>query len=156
MVAERSVRPGRRECRLARTARHVAADLRLVATFSEVPDEEALRFLATGREERHPAGAPITSRWELGRTFYLVGRGRLSVRVDDREVNVLEAGDHFGEIAAIDWGRDFSYGRTATVVPLEPTTVLAFPAAALRELMADCPPVDRAIRRIAQARLARR
>ncbi|HEX5012578.1 MAG TPA: aminotransferase class I/II-fold pyridoxal phosphate-dependent enzyme [Candidatus Limnocylindrales bacterium] len=131
-------------------------DLRTIAAFAEVPDESAVRFLAAGREEHHVAGRPITSRWEQGRTFYLVGRGRLSVRVDDHEVNVLGTGDHFGEIAAIDWGRDFSYGRTATVVPLEPTTVLAFPAAALRELMTDCPPVDRAIRRIAQARLARR
>jgi glutamate/tyrosine decarboxylase-like PLP-dependent enzyme len=133
-----------------------ADDLRRVPAFAEVPGERAVRFLATGREEQRAAGTPITSRWEQGRTFYLVTSGRLSVRVDDHEVNVLGPGDHFGEIAAIDWGRDFSYGRTATVVPLEPTTVLAFPAAALRELMADCPPVDRAIRRIAQARLARR
>jgi hypothetical protein len=82
--------------------------------------------------------------------------GRLSVRVDEREVNALEPGDHFGEIAAIDWGRDFSYGRTATVVPVEHVELLAFPAAALRELMAESPGVDRAIRRIAQARLGTR
>jgi CRP-like cAMP-binding protein len=42
------------------------------------------------------------------------------------------------------------------VVPLEPATLLAFPAAALRELMADCQPIDRAIRRIAQERLGTR
>jgi CRP-like cAMP-binding protein len=95
----------------------------------------------------------VTERWTLARTFYLVLDGRLSVLVDGREVNVLEVGDHLGEIAAIDWGRDFSYGRTATVIATAPTRVLAFPAAALRELMTDVPDVDRAIRRIAQARL---
>jgi glutamate/tyrosine decarboxylase-like PLP-dependent enzyme len=131
-------------------------DLRRVAAFAEVDDESAVRFLATAREERHHAGTAITSRWDLARTFYLVRAGRLSVQVDGHEVNVLGPGDHFGEIAAIDWGRDFSYGRTATVVPVEPATLLAFPAAALRELMADCPPVDRAIRRIAQERLGTR
>jgi glutamate/tyrosine decarboxylase-like PLP-dependent enzyme len=131
-------------------------ELRHVPPFRDVPDHEATRFLATAREEHHPAGAPITARWDLARTFYLVRSGRLSVRVDGDEVNTLGPGDHLGEIAAIDWGRDFSYGRTATVVAIEPTELLAFPAAALRELMADCPPVDRAIRRIAQARLGTR
>jgi hypothetical protein len=59
-------------------------------------------------------------------------------------------------IAAIDWGRDFSYGRTATETATEPTRLLAFPASALRELMADAPEVDREMRRIAHARLASR
>jgi aromatic-L-amino-acid decarboxylase len=131
-------------------------ELRLILPFTDVPDEIGARFLATGRLERHPAGVPVTARWEQARTFYLVREGRLAVQVDGHEVNVLGPGDHFGEIAAMDWGRDFSYGRTATVVPLEPSVLLAFPAAALRELMADCPPVDRAIRRIAQTRLGSR
>ena len=131
-------------------------DLRRVVPFADVGDEPAARFLATGRRERHPAGQAITTRWELARTFYVVLDGRLSVVVDGHEVNELGSGDHFGEIAAIDWGRDFSYGRTATVIPLDDAELLAFPAAALRELMADDPSVDRAIRRIAQARLGTR
>jgi glutamate/tyrosine decarboxylase-like PLP-dependent enzyme len=131
-------------------------DLREVAPFADVEDEPAARFLATGRRERHPSGFPITTRWDLARTFYVVLAGRLSVRIDDHEVNTLGPGDHFGEIAAIDWGRDFSYGRTATVVPLEDAELLAFPAAALRELMADSTSVDRAIRRVAQVRIGTR
>ena len=133
-----------------------ANDLRRLPAFAAVDDEAASRFLATGRREQFGIGQAITTRWELARTLYVVLSGRLSVRVDDREVNALGPGDHFGEIAAIDWGRDFSYGRTATVVPVEDVELLAFPAAALRELMADSPEVDRAIRRIAQARLGTR
>ena len=128
-----------------------------VAAFAAVPDEEARRFLAAGREERYAAGAAVTARWELGADVLpRAPRPAVGARSTAARSTRWRPGDHFGEIAAIDWGRDFSYGRTATVVALEPTTVLAFPAAALRELMADCPPVDRAIRRIAQARLARR
>src|SRR5262245_27784579 len=130
-----------------------AGDLRSVGPFADVDVEPAARFLAAGRRERHAAGLPITTRWDLARTFYVVLAGRLSVRVDDHEVNTLGPGDHFGEIAAIDWGRDFGYGRTATVVPVEDAELLAFPAAALRELMADSPSVDRAIRRVAQIRI---
>ena len=128
-------------------------DLRMIAGFGAVIDEQAVRFLGTAREERYEEGQPITERWERARTFYIVIDGRLSVRLNDREVNVLGTGDHFGEIAAIDWGRDFSYGRTAAVIATAPTSVLAFPASALRELMADAPEVDRSIRRIAQTRL---
>ena len=128
-------------------------DLRLLPGFGSVTDEQALRFLGTAREERYAEGQVITERWAHARTFYIVLDGRLSVRLDDREVNLLGVGDHLGEIAAIDWGRDFSYGRTAAVVATATTTLLAFPASALRELMADAPDVDRSMRRIAQARL---
>jgi CRP-like cAMP-binding protein len=125
-----------------------------VPAFGTVSDDQAERFLASAREEAVVTGQAVTERWAFARTFYLVIDGRLSVRVNDREVNVLGAGDHLGEIAAIDWGRDFSYGRTATVVALEPTRLLTVPAAALRELMIEAPEVDREIRRVAHARLA--
>ena len=132
------------------------ADLRSAPLFASIDDDQARRFLGTAREEVYGAGDAVTERWALARTFYIVRSGGLSVRVGDREVNTLGAGDHLGEIAAIDWGRDFSYGRTATVVATEPTRLLGFPAAALRELMLDAPEVDRAVRRIAQARLGSR
>ena len=128
-------------------------DLRTIAGFGLVTDEQASRFLGTAHEERYAAGQAITERWARARTFYIVLDGRLSVRLNDHEVNVLGVGDHFGEIAAIDWGRDFSFGRTAAVIATVPTSVLAFPASALRELMADAPDVDRSMRRIAQSRL---
>ena len=133
-----------------------AGDLRRIPAFGSVTDDQADRFLAMGREEAYAIGDAITERWALARTFYIVRSGGLSVRVGDREVNTLRPGDHLGEISAIDWGRDFSYGRTATVVATEPTHLLAFPAAALREMMLDNPAVDRAIRRVAQARLGTR
>jgi hypothetical protein len=128
-------------------------DLRTIAGFGSVTEEQAVRFLGTAHEERYKTGQPITERWAQARTFYIVLDGRLSVRLNDHEVNALGVGDHLGEIAAIDWGRDFSYGRTAAVIATAPTSVLAFPASALRELMADAPDVDRAMRRIAQTRL---
>lgn len=131
----------------------VPAVLRSVSAFGSLTDEQAVRFLGTAREEEYVEGQALIARWALARTFYILLEGRLSVRIGNREVNVLEPGDHFGEIAAIDWGRDFSYGRTATVEAVQPSRVLAFPAAALRELRHDAPDVDRAIRLVAQVRL---
>jgi hypothetical protein len=155
-VAERASIQARPDVGWLRLHDMTPADLRAIAPFASVGDEPALRFLSTGREEQNAVGSAITERWAQSRTFYLVRSGRLSVRVDDRVVNTLGPGDLLGEIAAIDWGRDFGFGRTATVTATEPTVLLAFPAAALRELMAECPEVDRAIRRLAQVRLGSR
>ena len=139
-----------------RTAAISPERLRRVAPFASATDEQARRFLSAGRERAVVAGEAVTVRWSYARTFSLVLSGRLSVRQDDRELGTLGPDDHFGEIAAIDWGRDFSYGRTATVVALEPTHLLEIPASALRDLMAESPEVDGELRRIAQERLERR
>ena len=133
-----------------------ADHLRAVPGFESVRDDQAAPFLGAGREESYRSGEQLTERWTYARVFYLVISGRLSVRIDGREVNSLGPGDYLGEIAAIEWGRDFSYGRTATVVATEPSRVLVLPAAALHELMADAPAVDREVRRTAAGRLRRR
>ena len=123
--------------------------------FDAITDEQADRFLAVGREERYAEGVVVTERWAHARTFYVVLDGEVSVSIDGIEVNRLVGGDSFGEIAAIDWGRDFSYGRTATVTATMPTRLLALPGAALRELMLDAPAVDASIRQIAYDRMHR-
>jgi glutamate/tyrosine decarboxylase-like PLP-dependent enzyme len=161
--------PGQMEPEVATSGRDAGIDIdwlqahgfdadhfRRVRGFETVTDGQASRFLGTGREESYGTGEAVTERWAYARVFYLVLEGRLSVRVDAAEVNSLGPGDYFGEIAAIDWGRDFSYGRTATVVATEQSRVLALPAAALRELMGEVPEVDHAIRATAAARLRRR
>jgi glutamate/tyrosine decarboxylase-like PLP-dependent enzyme len=133
-----------------------AEHLRTVHGFDSVTDEQAARFLGAGHEESYGAGEPVTQQWAYARVFYLVMDGRLSVQIDGKQVNMLGPGDYLGEIAAIDWGRDFSYGRTATVVAVEATRLLALPAAALRQLMADVPALDREIRRTAATRIQTR
>ena len=133
-----------------------AAHLRRVHGFETVTDEQAARFLAAAREESFGNGDAVTERWTFARAFYFVLDGHLSVRIDDVEINRLEPGDILGEIAAIEWGRDFSYGRTATVIADGPARLVALPAAALRELMTEAPAVDREIRAIAAARLQHR
>src|SRR6185436_20099886 len=111
--------------------------LQRVAPFASVTDEQARRFLAAGRERVVDPGEAVTVRWSYARTFSLVLSGRLELRVGERQLSLLCKDDHFGEIAAIDWGRDFSDGRTATVAAVEPTRILEIPASALRDLMAE-------------------
>ena len=132
-----------------------AADLRRVRGFEGVTEDQAMRFLGVAREERYGPGDVVTERWAHARTFYIVVRGQVAVTIDGLEVNRLGVDEAFGEIAAIDWGRDFSYGRTATVSATLDTQLLAVPGAALRELMLDSATVDAQIRRIAYDRMHR-
>ena len=132
-----------------------AADLRRVRGFESVTEDQATRFLGVAREERYGPGDVVTERWAHARTFYIVVRGQVAVTIDGLQVNRLGVDEAFGEIAAIDWGRDFSYGRTATVSATLDTQLLAVPGAALRELMLDSATVDAQIRRIAYDRMHR-
>jgi aromatic-L-amino-acid/L-tryptophan decarboxylase len=133
-----------------------AAHLRDLPLFALTPAEDAERFLAAGREVGFAAGDAILEQWTFSRDFHLVLDGRVSIRSGQRELATLGAGEVFGEIAALDWGRDFSYGRTATVVATEPGRLIAFPQAALGELMGAVPEVEHRIRALAAERLANR
>jgi CRP-like cAMP-binding protein len=65
---------------------------------------------ASGHEISAPAGEEIIRQGEPGSSFYVLLAGRVSVRIDGREVRVMEPGDEFGEIALL-----HSVPRIATV-----------------------------------------
>ena len=61
------------------------------------------------------AGEEIIRRWDADRFFYITLSGRYDVLIDDRVIRTMGAGEHFGELAARDWGGGYGYARTATV-----------------------------------------
>jgi glutamate/tyrosine decarboxylase-like PLP-dependent enzyme len=70
------------------------------------------------------AGEEVTRRWDSDRSFYLIVSGRFEVFIDGRRIRALGPGDHFGELAARDWGGGYGYTRLATVVCAEPGQLL--------------------------------
>ena len=76
--------------------------------------------------------------------------------VDGAQVSRLGEGDFFGELAALDWGGGFGYPRMATVVASTSALLRVVPAERLRQLVADRPDVDAAIRAAVRERLPRR
>jgi aromatic-L-amino-acid/L-tryptophan decarboxylase len=70
------------------------------------------------------AGEQVTRRWDSDRSFYLVVSGRFEVFIDGRRIRIVGPGDHFGELAARDWGGGYGYTRLATVVCAEPGQLL--------------------------------
>jgi len=70
------------------------------------------------------AGEEVTRRWDSDRFFYLVLSGRYDVFIDARLIRTMGPGDHFGELAARDWGGGYGYARLATVRCTQPGRLL--------------------------------
>jgi MFS family permease len=112
-----------------RLAGHLAALGRLAPA-----QRDALIAAATVRDA--PAGSSIVSVGDVGDAAYFVLDGRTAAGTPEpdggyRSLSSMEAGDFFGEIAALTGSP-----RTANVVAEEPTTLMEVPAGALRALMA--------------------
>ena len=83
-----------------------------------------------------PAGTAIVRQGEQSDAAYFILDGQAVAGRDDVEsyqsLEVLQAGDFFGEIAALTGA-----ARTANVIAEQPTQVLQVPAATVRRMMAD-------------------
>ncbi len=122
--------------------------LRGLDTFRLLPVVELERLALALGERRHAAGATLIHQGETGDWFGIVVDGEVEVHVDGRHVNLLRAGDSFGEIALLRDGV-----RTATAIARTPVTLRILERDAFLAAMAD-DDVRRAAGAQADARLA--
>ena len=73
-------------------------------------------------------GEEIVRRFDGDHDFYLVEDGSFVVVLDGRVIGVLAPGEHFGELAARDWGVGYGYVRLATVRGVGPGRLLRLTA----------------------------
>jgi MFS family permease len=103
---------------------------------SHVSRQERQALAAQTRVYDAPPGTAIVRQGEQSDAAYFLLDGRtVASRAEDgaeRVLGVLNAGDFFGEIAALT-----GIPRTASVLAEQPTSVLQVPAAALRKLTRD-------------------
>jgi CRP/FNR family transcriptional regulator, cyclic AMP receptor protein len=90
--------------------------------------QERAQVLRTAHSRTFPRGHVVCREGDPADALHLVESGRLSVRVstpdgDGAMLNVLGAGDYFGEVALL--RPEWPMPRTATVTTLEPTRTLA-------------------------------
>jgi CRP/FNR family cyclic AMP-dependent transcriptional regulator len=115
--------------------------LSTVPLFREL-DRSAVRgFAELTREQKFAKGAMIVSEGDAGDALYVVRSGEVKVVLtgeDGREVilNVLNVGDHFGELALID-GRP----RSAHVVSTQASSLLVLRRADFRRQVEQSPQV---------------
>lgn len=123
----------------------ILADLNRFAArmpaFASLSTEERKQLLKDMRYIEAPAGTVVVRHGEVSDAAYLILEGRaVAGREEDgreRVLEVLNAGDFFGEIAALT-----SIPRTANVIIQEQAILLEVPAATLRQ-MAGKPELNR-------------
>jgi serine/threonine protein kinase len=86
--------------------------LKRVAMLSSLTDAELWEFVRAGHWMRVPARETIVRENTKGRSFYFIGNGQAKVTLQGRLLNMINAGEFFGEMAWIRGGED---PRHATV-----------------------------------------
>ncbi len=118
------------------------------------PDESDL-LTSLSTERRAAAGETVVERWDTSRDFYVIERGTVDVTADGVTVATLSDGDFFGEIAALEWGAGFARARSATAVARDDVLLRVVNPAALAQLLAAAPRLERELRFLAHDRLRR-
>jgi CRP-like cAMP-binding protein/Na+/melibiose symporter-like transporter len=126
----------------------------LLPTLAALPAKERASLLAQSTVHQAPAGACLLRRGEAGDAAYFILSGRAFAGLPKPDgtysaLSTLQAGDFFGEIAALTGAP-----RTADVAAEDATTLLQVPAPALRALMAN-PAVSQLVLSKMSERLAR-
>jgi aromatic-L-amino-acid decarboxylase len=127
--------------------------LRSVPLFESLTDEELGLVARSGRERAAPAGEPIIRQWDSSRDFFVLLEGTAEVRTESGVRRAVEAGEFFGELAALDWGAGYGYARLASIVATSDCRLLVIPWVRLGALIRDLPAVDERIRRAVRERL---
>jgi CRP-like cAMP-binding protein len=120
-----------------------------VPVFAGLPEEELAAIAATASEVEVGEGEAIATEGEFGHAMFAIESGTAEVLQAGKPPRPLEAGDVFGEIAAIASGR-----RTASVVATSPMRLIALFKRDLWALERDAPQATERLRALIDERRA--
>jgi aromatic-L-amino-acid/L-tryptophan decarboxylase len=130
--------------------------LRAVPLLAGVSGSTIQGVLARGVWLDVAAGDEVIRRWDADRLFYIVLSGRYDVFIHARLIRTVGPGDHFGELAARDWGGGYGYARTATVRCAERGRLLRLTSEDFQWLVDTEPTVKTHLAKILAERLQQR
>ncbi len=129
-----------------RYARVDAGRLQRIALFARLSPEALHKAAGVFRPEYFESGQTVIRQGDPGDKFYLIVRGQVQVRARDTRgrdhfVEVLEDGDHFGEMALLT-----DQPRNATLTALTPCLFLTMSRGNLNTLVGDFPEMAETLR----------
>jgi CRP-like cAMP-binding protein len=101
-----------------------------VPLFDDLSRSQLKKLAAASEVVRYHEGATIVREGDPGDSFYVALSGSAKVQVGDRTVNLIDPGDHFGEISLLDGGP-----RTASVISRTPMILLELDQKHLMKLL---------------------
>lgn len=113
--------------------------LKNVALFSCLPEEDIGRISKLATTRSYPKNTIIISEGDNSDSFYAVLSGKVKVYLSDSEgkeiiINMLQAGDYFGELALLD-----DEPRSASVMTTEESKLALISKTAFQEILTDNP-----------------
>ena len=128
------------------------ARLRSIPLFEKLDDTILEKFTTQFITERCDAGHTVIREDEIGDKFYIIVRGKVSVTISGPDqlplqINVLQDGDYFGEIALLEESR-----RTATICTLLPSLFLTLERKHFSNMVTSFPDVRAAVEQAARNR----
>jgi serine/threonine protein kinase len=109
--------------------------LRRVPTLKPLGDAEIWELVSSGSWKRMPGRSVILREGERGSSLYFLGAGEVKVTKQGRLINVLSAGEYFGEMAYIKAGL---IPRQTTVEAITDVLLAEFEPAALNSVSRIC------------------
>ncbi len=109
--------------------------LRKLAFFKNFADVELWEVLRVTVWNKYPPGKELIKEGDIGRSFFILAAGEVKIIKQDRLLNVLRAGDCFGEMAYL--GKK-QFQRTASVTSSTDITVIEIASDALAQASELC------------------
>jgi len=119
-----------------------------VALFRDVASADLAEVAAIAREERFAQGEAICRRGDEGSDLYVVTEGSVAVRIGDRLLATLQAGQVVGELAVLD-----SRPRSADVIAATDVEVLRIPGDEFQRLLERSSGLARGLLRVLASRV---
>ena len=125
-------------------------DLQAMPVFANATREQLEAVAKFGDEKDVPAGAELTHEGAYEGTVFVVIVGSVAIERGGKAVNLIRAGDFFGEIEAIDGGP-----RMATARAIEDTRVAVLSHRQFNDLLDSVPDLRDQVMAAMESRLER-
>jgi len=126
------------------------AQLASVPLLAGLDDRVRRRLAQIGKRRTYAADETIVKEGSTGTALYVLLSGRVRIERGGKQVGELGPGDFFGELALIE-----EEPRSATVIAVDETECLLFPAWEFRALLDEQPQIAVAIMRALIERIHR-